>query len=167
MDALPTRVQFALSAWANDTLSRWDGDEIKEAHDLISPLRDDRVREQVLGVASELWLTPGDALKDAQVDEVTMLRLVVELYQTGWEWDADEFRDKVVGVYGTEREAYLRAVDLLKERASIQYDTVTGAGLRDLDLSDQGEVHLWITNTAPGYDTLHVEDLGHVLHALS
>lgn len=167
---LPTRLQFHLAVWAGDTISEWDGDEIRQAHEMIGSVRglDNQVR--ALQIAAELWLDEPDAIKDKNLDNVTILALVIAMFGEGFpNWDSTEFREYLTSVHNSEDEALLAGLGLLKDqaRANGYLADLEGLTLASLDSDNRREGYLWMTNTAPGYDWVHVEGLGYVLYRLS
>jgi hypothetical protein len=78
-------------------------------------------------------------------------------------------RNALHSVQGTEDEALLTGLGLLKDqaRASGQSSDLEGLTLASLDADNRREMHLWMTNTAPGYDWFDVEGVGLVLYRLS
>lgn len=166
---IPSRIQFALATWAEGSGCEWDGKEIREAADMISALKlDEQVRALV--TAQELWVSPPRTGFDAHYSELDWLGMVVAFYEEGFSgYDDAQMRDALHSVHPSEDAALLAGLGLLKDQAreSGQFADLEGLTLASLDDDNRREMHLWMTNTAPGYDWFHVGDVGFVLYRLS
>lgn len=166
---LPSRIQFALSVWAENTGNEWNGEEIREAADTVGHLKLDE-QVQVLTVAQELWTSPPREGFDAHYSELDWVALVVKFYEEGFTgYDDGQMRDALTSVHQSEDEALLAGLGMLKDqaRATGRADELEGLTLASLDSDNRREMHLWMTNVAPGYDWFYVEGIGHVLYRLS
>lgn len=163
-----TRLQFALSQWAVNTANDWDSDEIRQAADMIGSAgkEDDQVR--ALEAAYEVWMA--DPLGH-NLGEVDTLALVIKFYEEGFSnYDGPQMVDALVSVHEEEHDAIVAGLVLLRDAAGHSTNRQEFEGLTTAlnnATADPREAHLWMTNTAPGYDSFWVEGVGYVLYRLS